>query len=93
MRFNVAAQTPRLFYEFILIVILLIFCIFFSSNLQSLIYVIAIFVAAAVRLIPSISKLLSAFQNIRFDIPALNEIIKNQNEVKKSILHKKNRED
>ncbi len=93
MRFNVAAQTPRLFYEFILIVILLIFCIFFSSNLQSLIYVIAIFVAAAVRLIPSISKLLSAFQNIRFDIPALNEIIKNQNEVKISNLHRKNNED
>ena len=76
MRFNVAAQTPRLFYEFILIVILFYFCIFSHLILENLIYVIAIFVAAAVRLIPSISKLLSAFQNIRFDIPALNEIIK-----------------
>tara|TARA_B100000989_G_scaffold238449_2_gene185341 strand:+ start:2642 stop:4363 length:1722 start_codon:yes stop_codon:yes gene_type:complete len=81
MKFNIAAQTPRLFYEFILVIILLLLCIFFSQNLENIIYVIAIFGAAAIRLIPSISKFLSALQNIRFDIPALDEIIKNENEV------------
>ena len=78
MKFNIAAQTPRLFYEFILISILLLFCIFFSENLQNFIYILAIYAAGAIRLIPSISKLLSALQNIRFEIPALNEIVKNK---------------
>ena len=85
MKFNIAAQTPRLFYEFILISILLLFCIFFSENLQNLIYILAIYAAGTIRLIPSLSKLLSALQNIRFEIPALDEITKNRYEIKKNL--------
>ncbi len=93
MKFNIAAQTPRLFYEFILISILLLFCIFFSENLQNFIYILAIYAAGAIRLIPSISKLLSALQNIRFEIPALNEIVKNKYEIKKNFVIQKNKID
>lgn len=93
MKFNIAAQTPRLFYEFILILILLLFCIFFSENLQNLIYILAIYAAGAIRLIPSISKMLSALQNIRFEIPALNEIAINRNEIKKNLIISKNNTD
>jgi ABC-type bacteriocin/lantibiotic exporter with double-glycine peptidase domain len=93
MKFNIAAQTPRLFYEFILILILLLFCIFFSENLQNLIYILAIYAAGAIRLIPSISKMLSALQNIRFEIPALNEIATNRNEIKKNLIISKNNTD
>lgn len=76
MFYNFFAQSPRLFYEFILIVVLLIFCIFYSSNQEKIIYVLAIFAASAVRLIPSLSKFLSALQNIRFDSQSLNELYK-----------------
>lgn len=93
MEFNIAAQTPRLFYEFILILILLLFCIFFSENLQNLIYILAIYAAGAIRLIPSISKMLSALQNIRFELPALNEIATNRNEIKKNLIISKNNTD
>ena len=38
MKFNIAAQTPRLFYEFILISILLLFCIFFRKFTKFYLY-------------------------------------------------------
>lgn len=76
MFYNFFAQSPRFFYEFILILVLLIFCTFYSSNQEKIVYVLAIFTASAVRLIPSLSKFLSALQNIRFDSQSLNELYK-----------------
>jgi len=76
MFYNFFAQSPRLFYEFILIFALLLFCVFYGSYQEKIIYVLAIFAASAIRLIPSLSKFLSAIQNIRFDSLSLNELYK-----------------
>lgn len=73
---NFFAQSPRLFFEFTLVTFLLFLVIFFSSNLDKLIFIFAIFAAGAVKLIPSFSKLITAIQNIRFDSVALHEIYK-----------------
>lgn len=74
--YSFISQSPRLFYEFFLVITLLIFCIFFNTNQEKIIYTLAIFAASAVRLIPSVSKIISGFQDIAYHSQSLNELYK-----------------
>lgn len=74
MLFNFFGLAPRLMYEFLLILVLLFFIVFYGINEEKILYTLAIFVASAFRLIPSISKLLTAIQNIRFSKPSLVDL-------------------
>lgn len=71
-------QLPRLVFEFVAVFFLL-FLVFFlkmkglTNNV--IIEIVAVFGIASVRFIPSASRILGSFQQMRFGIPALNTII------------------
>jgi len=73
LKFNIIAQLPRLLFEFLVIFSIIIVTAFlFRSAESGIIYLLALYVLIAIRLIPSISKIISAFQNIKFNSPALD---------------------
>jgi len=45
-------------------------------NLENLIAILAIFAAASYRLLPSVNRILTSFQSLRFGMPVINPIIK-----------------
>lgn len=85
--YNLVAQSPRIIFEFVLIFIVLTVLIVNISN-QNIIYTLAIYSVASLRLIPSISKVINSISNIRFDMPSLNVLNKSLKDVKKTKLFK-----
>jgi ABC-type multidrug transport system fused ATPase/permease subunit len=73
-RYNLIALSPRIFFELFLIIIIIFFLLFFSNKDKNLIYIIALYVAGAVRLIPAISKILNSLYNIRFNLVSFNNL-------------------
>ncbi len=71
-------QLPRLIFEFI-VVFFLLFLVFFLKIKEvpneEIIEIIAVFGLASVRFIPSASRVLGSFQQLRFGLPALSTII------------------
>ena len=70
-------QVPRLFLELFSIIGIVIFVSFLLLNGKNNTYVISIigvFVAAIFRLLPSINRVLNAFQNIKYYTPSINVI-------------------
>jgi ABC-type multidrug transport system fused ATPase/permease subunit len=45
-----------------------------ESNVDEIVIVLGLFTAAAFRLMPSVNRVLSAFQNLRFALPAINNL-------------------
>lgn len=82
-------QLPRLFLEFFAIVGIVIFIFFLllkGENDDYIISTIGVFVAATFRLIPSVNRVLNAFQNIKFYTPSIDLI---SNEISLSSKSKK----
>lgn len=76
------AQVPRYYLEFISILGLICFIIsqlLLEKNINELFTVLGIFVAASFRIIPSINRIISAFQTVKFNMPSLDIIY---NEIK-----------
>ena len=77
-------QLPRLVFEFI-VIFFLIFLVFFLKLKglpnEEILETVAIFGVASIRFIPSASRILGSFQQLRFGIPALNTIL-NENILK-----------
>jgi ABC-type bacteriocin/lantibiotic exporter with double-glycine peptidase domain len=72
-------QLPRLFLEFFAIIGIVIFIFFLllkGENNDYIISTIGVFVAATFRLIPSVNRVLNAFQNIKFYTPSIDLIYK-----------------
>jgi ABC-type multidrug transport system fused ATPase/permease subunit len=70
-------QLPRLFLEFFAIVgivIFIFFLLFKDENNDYIVSTIGVFVAATFRLIPSVNRVLNAFQNIKFYTPSIDLI-------------------
>jgi ABC-type multidrug transport system fused ATPase/permease subunit len=70
-------QLPRLFLEFFAIIGIVIFIFFLllkGENNDYIISTIGVFVAATFRLIPSVNRILNAFQNIKFYTPSIDLI-------------------
>ena len=84
------AQVPRYYLEFISICGLICFIIFqiiIKKNVNELFAVLGVFVAASFRIIPSINRIISAFQTVKFNTPSLDIIY---NEIKSYALLEKN---
>ena len=71
-------QLPRLVFEFI-IIFFLVFLVFVLKTRglpnNEILEIVAVFAVASVRFIPSASRILGSFQQLRFGIPALNTIL------------------
>ena len=71
---------PRVLTELV-IVSFLVFFLFFkleqNINSEKIIGTLAIFAAASFRIMPSINRIMMAFQSLRFGIPIINPILKN----------------
>lgn len=69
------ASLPRLWLEFLAVTGLVILVTFMLANerpVDDLLPVLGLFAAAAFRLIPSVTKILSAVQNLRFSVPVID---------------------
>ncbi len=76
---DMVAFLPRVLLEYI-IVIILILILFFNlnktENLINLIPIIGLYAAATLKLMPSVTKILVAFQNLKFGSPSVERIFK-----------------
>ena len=91
-KYTTISQVPRLYLELLAVIGLtglISVMIYQSKPLAILVPTIGVFVAAAFRLIPSVNRIMTSFQNIAYSLPAVNilveefEIINNQ-EIKES---------
>jgi ABC-type multidrug transport system fused ATPase/permease subunit len=74
-------QLPRLVFEFIIIFFLILLVFFLKIKEMpnnEIMEIVAVFGIASVRFIPSASRILGSFQQIRYGIPALNIILNEQ---------------
>ena len=81
---DVISHLPRVMLEYLIIVILLLILFFGireEQNLLTSIPLIGLYAGATFKLLPSISKILVSFQNLKFGSPSLNRVY---NEVEKS---------
>lgn len=86
---------PRILTE-LTIVSFLIFFLFFkidqNINSEKIVSTLAIFAAAAFRIMPSINRIMMSFQNLRFGIPVINPILKNYSFNHKLLFKKEKKE-
>ncbi len=74
---DVVQFLPRVLLEYIVIILILgilFVSINSNANLISIIPIIALYAAATLRLIPSVSKIMVSAQNLKFGAPAINRI-------------------
>ena len=93
LRNDIVQFLPRVLLEYI--VIILILGILFVSvnsnaNLINIIPIIALYSAATLRLIPTISKIMVSFQNLKFGAPAIKRMYEEINDNKKFQYAKRN---
>ena len=92
---NIIFQTPKIIFEF-LIVILILAYLFFSTfknfQLTEVIITLSIFILTSMKLVPAINKILSSYQTLKYNKTAvniiskeLNKTIKQVNSIKKKI--------
>ena len=83
---NIAQLSPRLFFEFIMIlsVMLILFYGFNFNKLDNVFSTISIFILSGARFIPSFSKIVAAIQNYRFNSIS-SELMVKELELKKQI--------
>ena len=70
---------PRLWLEWLVVmsfIVLIISMIFLNRDLQSIITLLALFAAAAFRILPSLTRIMTSIQNIIFFKPAIDTIYK-----------------
>jgi ABC-type multidrug transport system fused ATPase/permease subunit len=68
-------QVPRLYLEFLAvlgIVSLVFLSIYRNINLENLLTILGVYMAASFRLIPSVNRIMSSFQTIKFHQPVVN---------------------
>ena len=79
-KMNFIIQLPRMWLEivavFIMILIVLI-SLFFNNNISNIIPILAVFAAAAFRIIPSANRILIASQNLRYGFASAEKLIEN----------------
>ena len=88
---SLIAQIPRYILEFlgILIIASIFFLMFFMNNSSEEIFVVlSIFAASALKLIPSINKILSSYSQLIFTMPALNIILSEFDDYKPNVISK-----
>ena len=92
-RLNTYTQFPRFFLEFIAVVGLIGFILtqlILDNSTNDILTTLGIFVAATFRLIPSVNKILTSVQNIRFYTPSINSIVEELNSFKNAQFQQSN---
>jgi len=87
------SQFPKLFFEFLAVLSLAVFIIlqlYQGKDVKIVIPVLGVFVASTFKIIPSLNRILSSFQTLKFNIPSIdiyyNELkISHQNSEKKTL--------
>ena len=64
------------------LVILVVFMIKQNNTLENLVPVLGVFTAAAFRMMPSVNRLLNAYQNLRYSLPVVNTLYNELNDIK-----------
>jgi ABC-type multidrug transport system fused ATPase/permease subunit len=73
-RIQVLQNLPKIFTEFLLVfgfVLLLFFSLFYVTNINTKLPVLALFVFAAIKLFPSVNRLITLNQSLRFNFPSV----------------------
>ena len=65
----------------------------YNENFSSLIPIIGLFVAAAYKLLPSLTRILNTMQNFRFAKPAVLDLEKEMKEINKNLNSNQNKEE
>ncbi len=81
-------KLPRIWIEFFSILTICLVTIMatkYNENFSSLIPIIGLFVAAAYKLLPSLTRILNTMQNFRFAKPAVLDLEKEMNEINKKL--------
>ncbi len=87
---DVVLFLPRVMLEYLVLIsimVVLLIAIGSDSDLSKKIPIIALYAAAALKLIPTASKIMVSFQNLKFGIPTINRVyeeIKIENKIKDS---------
>ena len=93
-KMNFIIQLPRMWLEivavFIMILIVLI-SLFFNNNISNIIPILAVFAAAAFRIIPSANRILIASQNLRYGFASAEKLIENITDIDNIFQKQKNR--
>tara|TARA_B100001123_G_C15336910_1_gene1033219 strand:+ start:2874 stop:4580 length:1707 start_codon:yes stop_codon:yes gene_type:complete len=87
---NTLAELPKILTELVFLVIVCVIVLYNSivtSNIENIIPVIGLYAAVALKLIPSIAKLLSLSQNLQSLKPSI-EVISNEIQIKKDTIKK-----
>lgn len=74
---GVIMQIPKLYYEFLsilIIAVIILFFVFSSEDLTQLMPTIGLFMLAAIRIMPSANKLSASMQTIKFNIDVVNRV-------------------
>jgi ATP-binding cassette, subfamily B, bacterial PglK len=81
-KFQTISQLPRQFLEITTVGSLLVFILItykISGNLNQIVSVIGIFIAATFRVVPSLNRILGSIQGLKYNYPSLNKIFKELN--------------
>ena len=77
---------PRIWLEisaFLTMTLLVLFTLYLNRELSEIIPILAVFAAAAFRIIPSTNRILISFQNLRYGLAAADILVGHSNEIKK----------
>ncbi len=83
---TIIANLPKIWLEFILLIALLSLTItlfYLENDINYIVANLALFAAAAFRVLPSIQRILTSYQSIRFQIPAIDKTFNELNKFKK----------
>ena len=74
---RIVSMLPKIWLEFVIVVALLSLALTFfllDKNFKEILPIIGLFAAAAFRVIPSMQRILTSYQAVRFLIPAINKV-------------------
>ena len=87
-KYNTLNAFPRYFFELLSVLTLVFYLVIISisgQNLESIIPIIGVYVAAIFRVLPSVNKIVVSSQSLKFYEPAINLILNEFKEVKNGI--------
>ena len=87
-KMNFILQLPRLWLEIIAVftmIAVVMMSLFFYNNISNVIPILAVFSAAAFRIIPSANRILIASQNLRYGFVSAEKLIENINDINLSL--------
>jgi|694.fasta_scaffold05572_12 ABC-type multidrug transport system fused ATPase/permease subunit len=95
MKSNTIFQIPRILFELLVVIFIVIYLFFFTSfnsDLTEIIIILSTFVVASSRLIPSINRILSSYQNLKYKKKSVEVIFSELNAVQNKFINlKKNK--